>query len=112
MAYSTMCQFLDHPAYRIFYCFDKTELIEMTATQAVRKSNLQCYSLRLKPGEELYSSLLKYKRENDLQAAFIMTCCGSLTKATIRLAAHSADNPNNVQYAPPNHYRIDINKLY
>lgn len=65
------------------------------ATQTVWKSGLTCYALRLKPGEELYSSLLKYKKECGLQAPFIMTCCGSLTKATLRLAGFSAANPNN-----------------
>jgi len=67
------------------------------ATQNTWKSALMCYALRLKPGEELYSSLLKYKKENNLQAPFIMTCCGSLTKATLRLAGFSATNPDNVR---------------
>jgi len=60
------------------------------ATQNGVKSGLTCYALRLKPGEELYSSLLKYAKENNLQASFIMTCCGSLTKATLRLAGLSS----------------------
>ena len=67
------------------------------ATQTAWKSGLTCYALRLKPGEELYSSLLTFKKENNLQAAFVMTCCGSLTKATLRLAGFSATNPNNVR---------------
>ena len=67
------------------------------ATQSSWKSGLTCYALRLKPGEELFSSLLKCKRENNLQAPFILTCCGSLTKATLRLAGFSTENPNNVR---------------
>ena len=67
------------------------------ATQTTWKSGLTCYALRLKPREELYSSLLKYKKETNLQAPFIMTCCGSLTKATLRLAGFSSANPNNVR---------------
>ena len=71
------------------------------ATQNTWKSGLTCYTLRLKPGEELYSSLLKYKKENNLQAPFIMTCCGSLTKATLRLARFSAtSHPDNVSKKP------------
>jgi len=66
-------------------------------TQSTCKSALSCYALRLKPGEELYSSLLKCKKDNNLQAPFIMTCCGSLTKATLRLAAFSRENPDNVR---------------
>jgi len=67
------------------------------ATLSTWESGLTCHALRLKPGDELFSSLLKYKKENGLQAPFILTCCGSLTKATIRLAGFSTENPNNVR---------------
>ena len=67
------------------------------ATQTAWKSGLTCYALRLKPGEELYSSLLTFKKENNLQAAFVMTCCGSVTKATLRLARRGFSEPNNVR---------------
>ncbi|XP_023322520.1 uncharacterized protein LOC111696939 [Eurytemora carolleeae] len=50
-------------------------------------SSLRVHSLRLVPGEEIKSSLLRYAMENDLKAPFIMTCVGSVTKASIRYAA-------------------------
>jgi len=78
---------------------DQSELERKMATQCHNggKSGLTCYALRLKPGEELYSSLLKYTKENNLQAPFILTCCGSLTKATLRLAGFSSTKQDNVR---------------
>lgn len=49
-------------------------------------SNLKVYVLRLRPNQDLFKELDQFVRENDLKAAFIMTCVGSLTKATIRMA--------------------------
>ena len=34
-------------------------------------------------------------RENKLRAPFVMTCCGSLTRATIRFASHTPADGNN-----------------
>uniref|UniRef100_A0A0B6ZZ14 PPC domain-containing protein n=1 Tax=Arion vulgaris TaxID=1028688 RepID=A0A0B6ZZ14_9EUPU len=45
----------------------------------------QCYPLRLHPGQEIYSSLLKFVRSNHLTSAFILTCVGSVTKAHLRM---------------------------
>ncbi|KAL3873438.1 hypothetical protein ACJMK2_036556 [Sinanodonta woodiana] len=46
----------------------------------------ECYALRLKPGEELKTSLLKFVRERGLAAPFVVTCVGSVTNATLRMA--------------------------
>ena len=51
------------------------------------ESALKCYSMRLKPGDEIRTCLLQFARKNKLRAAFIITCCGSVTKATLRTAA-------------------------
>ena len=58
-------------------------------------SGLKVYALRLKPNQDLFRELENFVRENDLKAAFIMTCVGSLTKATIRLA-YSGMHTNEV----------------
>lgn len=50
------------------------------------ESALICHALRLKPGEELKSNLLQYVKNHKLRAAFIMSCVGSVRKATLRLA--------------------------
>lgn len=59
-------------------------------------SSLRVHALRLGPGEELFSSLLSFVEERKLCAPFIITCVGSVTKATLRLANATADNTNEV----------------
>eukprot|EP00088_Acartia_fossae_P008406 TRINITY_DN14010_c0_g1_i1.p1 TRINITY_DN14010_c0_g1~~TRINITY_DN14010_c0_g1_i1.p1 ORF type:complete len:168 (-),score=28.92 TRINITY_DN14010_c0_g1_i1:258-728(-) len=54
---------------------------------ALQTSNLRVHCVRLEPGMEIKSALLRYAEENNLRAPFIMTCVGSVTKATIRYAA-------------------------
>ena len=56
---------------------------------------LEVHPLRLGPGAELKSSLMSYVEENRLKAPFILTCCGSLTRATLRLASHTPADGNN-----------------
>ncbi|XP_041354518.1 bifunctional protein GlmU-like [Gigantopelta aegis] len=48
--------------------------------------NLQCYALRLKPGQELKSHLVEFVQERSLTSAFVLTCVGSVTKARLRMA--------------------------
>lgn len=45
-----------------------------------------CFPMRLKPGQEIKEELIKFVSFNNLQAAFVMTCVGSVTKATLRMA--------------------------
>jgi predicted DNA-binding protein with PD1-like motif len=47
-------------------------------------------AFRLLPGSDLKQELQRISTENDLQAAAIITCVGSLSKATIRMAGASA----------------------
>ena len=63
-------------------------------------SALKCYALRLGPGEEIKSSLQEFVKHHDLQAAFILTCVGSVQKAKIRLAHATATNTNEVRILP------------
>lgn len=55
-------------------------------------SNLRTHVIRLRPNQDLYKELDKYVKDNDLKAAFIMTCVGSLTKATLRMAYSGLEN--------------------
>ncbi len=48
-------------------------------------SAVKAYTVRFRPGEELKSGLLRFVRNHALRAPFIMTCVGSVTKATIRM---------------------------
>jgi predicted DNA-binding protein with PD1-like motif len=44
------------------------------------------HALRLRPGDDLYLSLAQWTKDQALPAAAIVTCVGSLTEATLRLA--------------------------
>uniref|UniRef100_A0A4W3K1T6 PPC domain-containing protein n=1 Tax=Callorhinchus milii TaxID=7868 RepID=A0A4W3K1T6_CALMI len=59
-------------------------------------STLSVYAVRLSPGEEILTSLIKFVQDKKLKAAFIITCVGSVTKATLRLANAIATNTNQI----------------
>uniref|UniRef100_A0A8C5G591 Bifunctional protein GlmU-like n=1 Tax=Gouania willdenowi TaxID=441366 RepID=A0A8C5G591_GOUWI len=59
-------------------------------------SSLLVHVLRVGPGQELLTSLRSFVEEKRLRAPFIITCVGSVTKATLRLANATATNPNEV----------------
>ena len=59
-------------------------------------SPLSCFAMRLKPGQEIRECLLSYVKENNLKAPFVLSCVGSVTSATLRLANVSKDTPNEV----------------
>jgi predicted DNA-binding protein with PD1-like motif len=58
-------------------------------------SNINLYPMRLPPGVEIKSSLLEFVISNQLIAAFILSCCGSVRKATLRFAT-SADQTHQI----------------
>ena len=55
------------------------------------------HALRLHPGDELMSSLKQCCSENNLRAAYIATCVGSLQACTLRLANADRDRPNEIK---------------
>nr|XP_015208898.1 PREDICTED: bifunctional protein GlmU-like [Lepisosteus oculatus] len=59
-------------------------------------SALSVYALRLGPGEDLLSSLVTFVEKKKLKAPFIITCVGSVAKATLRLANATASNTNEI----------------
>jgi uncharacterized protein len=62
----------------------------------MHSNQFSVHSIRLKPGKDLLDELADYVNKNDIHAAFIMTCVGSLTKATIRMA-YSGEQQNRVK---------------
>uniref|UniRef100_A0A8D0DUD3 PPC domain-containing protein n=1 Tax=Salvator merianae TaxID=96440 RepID=A0A8D0DUD3_SALMN len=58
--------------------------------------SLSVYALRLRPGEEILTSLMKFVENKKLKSPFILTCVGSITKATLRLAHDPASNTNKI----------------
>ncbi|XP_074541591.1 bifunctional protein GlmU-like [Halichoeres trimaculatus] len=59
-------------------------------------SSLQVHAVRFGPGQELLGSLQAFVEEAGLRAPFIITCVGSVTKATLRLANATATNQNEL----------------
>eukprot|EP00873_Tetraselmis_striata_P028901 jgi/Tetstr1/449165/TSEL_036374.t1 len=62
---------------------------------AVDGSPMRAYALRVTPGAELKAALMAFVKEHDLQAAAVVTCVGSLTGATLRLANADRDSGDN-----------------
>ena len=52
-------------------------------------SSARVHALRLFPGDEIKTSLLNYCRQNSIEAAYIITCVGSLSKIHLRYAYSS-----------------------
>jgi uncharacterized protein len=50
---------------------------------------MHTHAIRLKPGEDLKQSIQKFVQQNNIEAGWVVTCAGSLTKTSIRLANQS-----------------------
>ena len=57
-----------------------------SAVPAASSSPLKTYALRLKPGDDLRQQLAAFVQAHRIQAGTLLTCVGSLTVATLRLA--------------------------
>ena len=51
--------------------------------------NNHVYALRLRPNQDLKQEIVAFAKANNIQAGYIITCVGSLKKATLRLANQS-----------------------
>ena len=60
--------------------------MEAWAQVPVASKNMQVYSLRLEPGDDLKKSLDAFIQAQRIEAGFIMTGVGSLTQVHLRLA--------------------------
>ncbi|XP_067681043.1 bifunctional protein GlmU-like [Haliotis asinina] len=49
-------------------------------------SPLICYPIRLRPKQDIQQAMVDFVKMNGLKAAFVVTCCGSVTKAKLRMA--------------------------
>ncbi|MBO2012461.1 PPC domain-containing DNA-binding protein [Hymenobacter negativus] len=56
------------------------------AVPAAQHSALKTYALRLKPGDDLRQQLAAFVQANHIVAGTMITCVGSLTVTTLRLA--------------------------
>ncbi|WP_303310293.1 PPC domain-containing DNA-binding protein [Hymenobacter sp. BT730] len=59
------------------------------SVSTAQPSSIRTYALRLRPGDDLRQQLLAFVAQHQLKAATVLTCVGSLTTATLRLANQS-----------------------
>ncbi|ELT97084.1 hypothetical protein CAPTEDRAFT_151507 [Capitella teleta] len=59
-------------------------------------SPMTCFPLRLHPGEDLITTLQEFAQKQQLRSAFVLSCCGSVTKATLRFAQKD-DSENEIR---------------
>jgi predicted DNA-binding protein with PD1-like motif len=59
---------------------------QVPAVSDAHTSALKTHALRLRPGDDLRQSLTAYAQAHHLKAGTMLTCVGSLTVATLRLA--------------------------
>ena len=71
------------------------ETTQSSAMQ-VHVSPLKCFAIRLRPGQEIMKEMRAAVEMAHFRAAFVMTCVGSCTSATIRLATATVEKPNEV----------------
>ena len=78
---------------RFLFCFLLAGSV-LAQTPAVvptaRASALKTYSLRLRPGDDLRQQLTAFVQEHHIRAGAMLTCVGSLTVTTLRLANQEA----------------------
>lgn len=59
---------------------------------------VKVYPFRLRPGEDLLTSIQEYAKVNQISAGWIGTCVGSLTDYTLRLANQSVPSAGTGHY--------------
>jgi uncharacterized protein len=52
----------------------------------MEEMNMQTYAFRLKPGQDLKVELDRFAQDRQLEAACVLACVGSLTRAELRFA--------------------------
>lgn len=62
---------------------------QASKSEEASTDRVRTYVLRLKPGQDLRAELEQFTKAKNLQAAYIVTCAGSLRKAALRLADKS-----------------------
>ena len=69
------------------YCLALLALHAAAMKAAAMKSSMTIHALRLLPGDDLVESILDHCQAHALRATTIVSCVGSLSCATLRLAA-------------------------
>lgn len=57
-----------------------------TSKKMTNANNIKIHAIRLKPGQDLRTTIEVYVKENNIAAGWLVTCAGSLTNYNIRFA--------------------------
>ncbi|XP_016888998.1 uncharacterized protein LOC107988766 [Cynoglossus semilaevis] len=71
-------------------------------------SSLQVHVVRLGPGQDLFGFLQAFVQERRLSAPFVLSCVGSVTKATLRLANATATDQDQVMHLSGPHEIVSL----
>ena len=85
------------PFRQFFLCFKNWFLFSLFVQNFRMASSMEVYPLRLTRGQELKSSLLQFVIDHNLSAPFVLTCCGSVSSATLRFAKPQNGESEKVQ---------------
>lgn len=83
--------------YRLYYFLlvltAMPDLIDAQPTPTPVAATMQTYSFRLRPGQDLKREFDAFVQQQHVAAGAVLTCVGSLTDVTLRLA--NQDGPSN-----------------
>ncbi len=69
------------------FFFNLLIICTLSACMASKKTvNNRVYALRLRPDQDLKQEITAFAKQKNIEAGYIITCVGSLKKATLRLA--------------------------
>ena len=63
--------------------------------QSLINGNTVSHAFRLKPGQDLFNGIREFVQEHQIEAGFIITCVGSLTRFNLRFANQSEGTSGN-----------------
>lgn len=69
---------------------ERSAMADSSWTARTFPSSARFFALRLRPGQDLRQELLRFARQQRLQAGFIVSCAGSLTRSALRYANQPA----------------------
>ena len=72
--------------HKIIFVLFSLFTISLSAQTFSSMDSQKVYALRLHPGDDLKVKLYEFVKEKKIKAGYIITCVGSLNKATLRLS--------------------------
>jgi uncharacterized protein len=84
--------------HRFTICFILVAIISCNTPHHIITDKTETHIFRLKPGQDLRFELEQYVKNNNINAAWVATCVGSLTTYNIRFANQQNGSTANGHY--------------